>query len=293
MNVSRFTRIVVGLHHGPAQDAAVGLAADLAELLRLDLFGLFIADESVLSLASLPFAREFRPSGGGWQPIDVERISIELELEARRAKRRFSRAVRTRRMASSFQVLKASTADALRSVCRAGDIVIIAQPANLAVWAVHPFSSLVEAASRSASAVLYVPRRIARQHGPIVVIAAGADDPSIDVATMIAAAAKEDLVLIEAGTRADAKGELSRRSVEGITIERRAADALRLVEPQYISSLFERLAERLVVVTRRAFYESLPSVLEALRDVPILTLERGLHETDSDAITAERDSKFS
>ena len=75
MNVSRFTRIVVGLHHGPAQDAAVGLAADLAELLRLDLFGLFITDESVLSLASLPFAREFRPSGGGWQPIDVERTA--------------------------------------------------------------------------------------------------------------------------------------------------------------------------------------------------------------------------
>jgi hypothetical protein len=47
------------------------------------------------------------------------------------------------------------------------------------------------------------------------------------------------------------------------------------------------------VVTRRAFYESLPSVLEALRAVPILTLERGLHETDSDAITVERDSKFS
>ena len=192
-------------------------------------------------------------------------------------------------MASSFQVLKASTVDALCSVCRAGDIVIIVQPANLAVWAIHPFSALVEAASRSASAVLYVPRRIARQHGPIVVIARGPDDPSIDVATMIAAAAKEDLVLIEAGTRADAKGELSRRSVEGMTMERRAADALRLVEPQYISSLFERLAERLVVVTRRAFDESLPSVIEALRDVPILTLERA----DSDAITAERDSKFS
>jgi hypothetical protein len=124
MKVSRFTRIIVELHHGPAQDVAVGLAADLAELLRLDLFGLFIADESVLSLASLPFAREFRPSGGGWQPIDVERISIELELDARRAKRRFSSAVRTRRMASSFQVLKASTVDALWSVCRAGDIVI-------------------------------------------------------------------------------------------------------------------------------------------------------------------------
>jgi len=195
-------------------------------------------------------------------------------------------------MASSFQVLKASTADALRSVCRAGDIVIIAQPANLAVRAIHPLSALVEAASRSASAVLYVPRRIARQHGPIVVIAAGPEDPSIDVATMIAAAANEDLVLIEADTRAGTKGELARRSVEGMTMERRAADALRLVEPQYLSSLFERLAERLVVVTRRAFDDSLPCVLESLRNVPILTLERESHDTDS-ASRLRRDDQFS
>jgi hypothetical protein len=77
-----------------------------------------------------------------------------------------------------------------------------------------------------------------------------------------------------------------------MTMERRAADALRLVEPQYLSSLFERLAERLVVVTRRAFDDSLPSMLEVLRNVPVLTLERGSHETDS-ASPPRRDDQFS
>jgi hypothetical protein len=280
--ISAFTRIVVGLHYGLWEEVTVDLAAELAELLHLDLFGLFLADESVLSLAGLPFAREFRLSGGGWQPIDVERISIELELETRRAKRRFSEAVRTRRMAASFQILKASTADALRAVCRAGDIVMIAEPANFAVWASHPLCSLVEAARQSASAVLLVPRRVARQHGAVVALAAGPDDPSIDVAAMIAVAAKEELVVIDAGA-ADAQSELSRRSVKGAMMERRSADASRLVEPQYLSSLFERLDERLIVVTRRTFDDALPSLLGQLRRVPILALDPKLHETDSRA----------
>jgi len=289
--ISAFTRVVVGLHYGLSEEVTVDLAAELAELLHLDLFGLFLADESVLSLAGLPFAREFRPSGGGWQPIDVERISIELELETRRAKRRFSEAVRTRRTAASFQILKASTADTLRSVCRAGDIVIIAEPANFAVWANHPLCSLVEAARHSASAVLFVPCRIARQHGAVVAVAAGPDDPSIDVAAMIAVAAKEELVVIDAGT-ADAQSELSR--LKGATMERRLADASRLVEPQYLSSLFKRLDERLIVVTRRTFDDALPSLLGQLRRVPILAVAPKLHEADSLAESrGQSDSKFS
>lgn len=290
---SAFTRIVVGLHYGLSEEVTMDLAAELAELLHLDLFGLFLADESVLSLAGLPFAREFRPSGGGWQPINVERISIELELEIRRAKRRFSEAVRARRTAASFQILKASTADALRSVCQAGDIVIIAEPANFAVWASHPLCFLVEAARQSASAVLLVPRRIARQHGAVVAIAAGPEDPSIDVAAMIAVAAKEELVVIDAGTAA-AQTELSRRSVQGATVERRSADASRLVDPEYVSSLFKRLDERLIVVSDRRFDEALPSLLGQLRRVPILALDPKSQETDRTAQSrGQSDNKFS
>jgi hypothetical protein len=96
---------------------------------------------------------------------------------------------------------------------------------------------------------------------------------------------------------AETRGRAARdpRPPPCMAMEGRGADALRLVEPQYLSSLFERLTERLLVVTRRAFDESLPSVIEALRDVPVLTLARGLHETDSVALPSrqQREDEFS
>ena len=59
-----FKRIVLGLQPS-APDRAMQLAVELADLLHLDLLGLFLEDTSLRDLASMPFAREFRLLGGG------------------------------------------------------------------------------------------------------------------------------------------------------------------------------------------------------------------------------------
>lgn len=41
------------------------LAVELVDPLHLDRLGLLLADTSLNRLASIPFAREFRPLGGG------------------------------------------------------------------------------------------------------------------------------------------------------------------------------------------------------------------------------------
>ena len=72
-----FRRIVLGCptirpNHG------MRLAAEMARLLQLDLFGLFVEEESLCGLAALPFVREFQLLGGGWRPLDIERLSRDL-----------------------------------------------------------------------------------------------------------------------------------------------------------------------------------------------------------------------
>jgi hypothetical protein len=57
----------------------------VAALLRAQLCGLFIQGDELSSLAGLPFAREFRPLGGGWRSIDQNELSRELEAAANRA----------------------------------------------------------------------------------------------------------------------------------------------------------------------------------------------------------------
>ena len=55
MNAQRptFKRIVLGFHHGGTDRGVVGLAAELADKLAIELCGLFLADEDVRVAKSL------------------------------------------------------------------------------------------------------------------------------------------------------------------------------------------------------------------------------------------------
>jgi hypothetical protein len=67
----------------------VKLAVELASLLDVHLLGLFLEDPSLHQLAGIPFAQEFRSLGGGWHPIDLERLSRDLDLVAGSMERMF------------------------------------------------------------------------------------------------------------------------------------------------------------------------------------------------------------
>ena len=88
-----FKRIVLGLPYN-RPDRGMRLAADMARLLQLDLFGLFVEEESLRGLAALPFIREFQLLGGGWRPLDVDQLSRDLETAAKNAERVFAEAVK-------------------------------------------------------------------------------------------------------------------------------------------------------------------------------------------------------
>ena len=268
-----FKRLVLGLEPG-AHDRAMRLAVELADLLHLDLLGLFLEDTSLHDLAGLPFSREFRPLGGGWHTIDLDRLLHDFELAARSIERKFMDAAKRLPTGYQFEVARGSLARTFASVSRRDDIVMIVEPQSPAERATQQFSWLLEAAFRSTAAVMLVPPHIARTKGPVVAIATSPDDPSIHAAAAIALAAKEELVIIEADGHDVNDARVRKLAADtGLTIRRVAAARLGLADPTACALAFRQIQERLIVMTRGAFANEAASAIAATRRVPLLVVE--------------------
>ncbi len=264
-----FKRVILGLEPRSA-DRTIRFAVELADLLHLELLGLFLEDKSLRDLASMPFAREFRPLDGSWRPIDIVRISQDIELAARSAERMFAEATRGLRTSSEFEAVRGATAETIASISRSSDIVMIVEPLSPVERATQQFLWLVEAAFRSAAAVMLVPTRVARTAGPIVAVAAAPDDQSIYAAAAIAIAAKEELIILETyeGDSDDARvGELATDT--GLTVRRVPAVKQKLTDP----AALPQLRERLIVMARGVLEDAAASMIAARRRVPVLVVE--------------------
>jgi len=250
------------------------IAVELADLLHLDLIGLFIEDTSLRDLAKIPFARELRPLGGGWHAIDLDRLSRDFELAARSIERMFTDAARHLTTRYRFELVKGPMAEAIASISRTDDIVMIVEPLSPAERATQQFPWLLQAAFRSAGAVMLVPPRIIRSKGPVVAIAATPDDLSVHVAAAIAVAAKEELVIIEADGHETEDPRIRTFAADtGLTIKRVSTAKIALPDPAICAQAFRQTQERLVVMTRGAFQDDVASTIAAARRVPVLVVE--------------------
>ncbi|OIQ64996.1 hypothetical protein GALL_534490 [mine drainage metagenome] len=101
------------------------LAVELADLLHLDLLGLFLEDTSLRDLASIPFSREFRSLGGGWHTIDLDQLSHDFELAARGIERKFVSAAKRLLTGYQFEVARGPMAKTFTTLSRIDDIVMI------------------------------------------------------------------------------------------------------------------------------------------------------------------------
>ncbi len=278
-----FKRVVLGLRPS-VPDRAMQLAVELADLLHLELLGLFLEDTGLRHLAAIPFARELRLLGGGWHPIDLDQLSRDLELAARSMERMFADAAKGLPTRYQFEVIRTPTAEAIASVSRTGDIVMIMEPLSPAEQATQQFSHLMEAAFRSAGAVMLVPTRIARATGPIVAIAAARDDPSIESAAAIAMATEEALVIVEASEGAADDPRVARLAADtGLRVKRIVVGNVPALSPSVLLSAFRELRERLVIISRGALDREVALTMASARRVPVLVIEPP-EPTDANAI---------
>ena len=140
----------------------------------------------------------------------------------------------------------------------------IIEPRHPAEPITRQFTGLVEAALNSAAAVLTIPRRIVRTTGPILAVAAVAEDPSIGVALRIAAASKERLIVMTLPGVPLSPLVASDAEHGGVRVEQ-------IIDGSNRSILGAR--ERLRVVTRTRQFTDARRLFSTLHGIPLLVIE--------------------
>lgn len=265
-----FKRLVLALQPG-AGPADLRFPAEMARQLDLELLALVLDDLGLAEAARLPFTREFRGPASGWQPLDPGQLASDIQASIENFRRSIESTARKLEGNAQFEVLKGPLAETIRAVARAGDILLLTEPASPAERASVQFNWLAEAVLASSAAVLFVPARFARQKGTVVAIAAADDDRSIQVAAEIAASCGEKLVIIDADHHDRPLPD--RAGDEHLRIERISMPRGALADPTLLHYAFENLKERLIVMNRATFDEGVASTVASSRRVPVLLIK--------------------
>ena len=255
-------------------DRVMRFGVELAALLNIELLGLFLDDIALRDFAAIPFAREFRPLGGGWHPIDTDRLTQELDLIVRATERAFLDAAKGLTVRSQFEIVRGAAADAIRAISDANDIVLIVEPDSAAERSTHQFLTLIESAFLSAAAVMLVPARIAPAGGPIVAIAFRENDPSIYAAAAIATAAKADLIIVDAyKPTTHAQSELELATATGLKVQHLAAEKPWPMLSPGPWPVLRHLRARLIVITRGDDDHQIAPIMVSAQRTPVLIVE--------------------
>lgn len=239
-----FRRVVFGFERSAPDRAALRYASHFARLLRLEMFAMFAENPNIAMLATHPLLREYRFSAQQWRSIEGRGMLRDLESCASIAKQMFEEEVRHIGASHSFEIVQATTADAIRSVSDASDIVVLVEPKTLTDRAIEPFSETISVAIKTPASVLVVPNTIVREQGPVLVIGETNQDRSMTSAELIAEAINEKLEFMPA---IDPSSEMPQRPSNWP-------------------------GERLVVMTRRVGEKLGPLTVASRRRVPVLVL---------------------
>ena len=269
---TEFKRMILGLPQSAGDYPLVGATVKLAEMLHMHLVAMFADDRSLMHVAGLPFARELRPLGGGWQSIDVGQLTAEFERSSATARRLFGEVARNCSVETSFRVEQGTAADIIASLATAEDIVVVIEPTNPAERVTQQFIRLMDSAFRTSASVMIVPCRIARLSGPIVALASGPEDPSIEAAAGIAKAARERLIVMGPAERFTANSAWS-QAIGAAGGRMEFASTAALPNAAKLAGELQRWNERLLVMSRGVLDDAQVPTLASLRSIPIVVVE--------------------
>ncbi len=196
-----FGRVLVAFDLSPHSRTALAAAVDLATLFHAELLGVFVEDADLLRLADLGFVSEVASFSASIQPLDSERMRLQLRAVAERARRVLGASAERARVRWSFRVARGSVAAAvvegvggrdLISLGRLGwsrfstaqlgrtarTILAEAQVSALVLqqggWAAAPLCALYDG-SKAARRGLDAVGRLAQGRTPTVLVAASDD----------------------------------------------------------------------------------------------------------------------
>ncbi len=105
-------RVVVPLDAAGESLTAIDTAARLAAHAKAPLHGIFVEDEDLLHLASLPFARQFT-LGAGAEKLTTEHVELHLQVAAERARKELFAAAKRHGVTCSFEIVRGASESAL------------------------------------------------------------------------------------------------------------------------------------------------------------------------------------
>lgn len=117
-------RIVVPLDAVSENGFAIDTAMRLAAQAKAPLVCVFVEDEELLHLASLPFAREVTLDGGV-QPLTTANLELYLRAEAERTRRELFAAAKRQRVKCSFEIVRRTSSSAVSRLSE-HDLVVAA-----------------------------------------------------------------------------------------------------------------------------------------------------------------------
>jgi hypothetical protein len=258
-------RIVLGIHHGATSGDLMRHAAEMARLLGLDIFGIFVEDEALLGLSSFPFAREFRLHSHEWHALDTDSVESEFRHAASTSKRLLDTVTQAVGVHSEFQVRRGNPSGVVAELLCSSDIVVLAEPKLGSSGLTQSFLRAWRTACGSDASVLLLPPGRMRLRGPVVVVLGG--ERGVRTAAHIAGIAGETLVLLgRAEHLAGVKVDLPMDRVRGRVLSEVTENALRFAladggERLLVLDRDELSAEREAAVLRVAASRGTPVLL--------------------------------
>ncbi len=264
-----FKRMVVGLPQSLPNYRACNAAADLAERLNIQFFAALIVDSSVRALVDSPDARELRLPERNWQAIDRSHLLEDLESAVTIARRRVAESTQGRSLDVRFDVIQ--DVDAIGPFIRADDLVVVIDPAHPAERITRQFTCLLDAAVRTAAAVLVLPPQAARTAGPVVALATSSQDPSLQIGLQVASALRERLIVeLSQGLQLSSDILLDAQRL-GVAVEQLP---VMLLTPHASAMALssDRLNERMRVVTHSRTLEEIARLFWTARGIPLMII---------------------
>jgi hypothetical protein len=192
----RVERVVISLDSASEEETAIETAARLAAHVNAPLHGIFVEDEALLGLASLPFARQVG-FGAAAEPLTVERAELQLRAAAERARQNIASAAEQEGVVWSFEVLRGPPESAFAALSERDLVVASALTRPIAGGfrvACRWWSSI-----NIAPAPLLLARRAWKTPGTVLIILPDQGHGSVrllEAAARIAEASNANLILV-------------------------------------------------------------------------------------------------
>ena len=124
-------RILVAVDGSPQSLQALHGAAPLAASLGAELVGLFVEDQTLLQLASLPFAQEVRTYSATVRQISPEALQRELRRQSRHARRAIEQIAIRSEVTWSFRVRRGAVANELLRAMADADLIVLGRGSQI------------------------------------------------------------------------------------------------------------------------------------------------------------------